>query len=168
MIRIIITAFGILFCYLLQSSVFPHFALANVVPDIIIIYVITAGFIKGKTSGLFTGLFCGLLMDLCIGTYIGYFSMLYMIIGYIAGFTNKIFDKDDYTLPIIFIGIGEFLYQHIYYLFSFVLRGKLDYSYYLTRLMLPRTIYTLGAGIFFYKLFHTIHYILLKLEHKDE
>lgn len=168
MIRIIVTAFGILFSYLLQSSVFSHFELAGVVPDIVIIFVITTGYLQGKTYGMFFGLFSGLLMDFCIGSYIGYFAIMYMLIGYMSGFGNKIYDKDDYTLPIIFIGTGELLYQHMYYFFSFALRGRLDYLFYLKRLMLPRTIYTLAAGIFFYKLFHTFHRILLKLEHKNE
>lgn len=168
MIRVIITALGILICYLLQSSVFPNFELANVVPDVILILIITAGYVKGKFYGMLTGLCSGLLIDFCIGNYIGLFGILYMLIGYLAGYSYKIYDKDDYTLPIMFIGIGELLYQHMYYLIFFAFRGKLNYVFYLNRFMLPRTVYTLAAGIFFYKFFHTIHRILLKIEHKDD
>lgn len=168
MIRLIVSAFGILFCYLLQASVFPHAALANVVPDIMIILVITAGYTKGKLYGLLTGLFAGLMIDLCIGDLVGLFGVMYMLIGYLTGFGNKFYDKDDYTMPILFIGIGELLYQHMYYLTEFVMRNRLNYGYYFTRLMLPKTVYTLAAGIILYKLFHSVHRLLLRIEHKEE
>lgn len=168
MIRIIVTALGILFSYLLQSSVFMYFELANVVPDIIIILIITVGYTKGQLYGMFTGLLSGLLIDFCMGTYVGALGILYMLIGYIAGYSYKIYDKDDYTLPILFIGVGEFLYQHMYYLLFFVLRGKNNYLYFLKRFILPKTIYTVAVGIILYKLFHSIHRFLLRIEHKEE
>lgn len=168
MIRFIVTGLGIFICYLLQSSVFRTFALASVVPDVLIVLVITAGYTKGKTYGLFTGMFAGLMIDFSIGDLIGLHGILYMLIGYLTGFSNKIYDKDDYTLPVLFIGIGEFLYQNMYYFVSFFIRGKLNYFYYLRRLILPKIIYTLAVGIILYKVFHVFHRILLRIERKED
>jgi len=164
LIRIILTAISILSCYLLQSSVFPHFELANVVPDVLLVLVICAGYTKGKYYGMFTGFFSGLLVDLCIGTYIGYMAALYMFVGYLAGFAYKIYDSEDYTLPVFIIAIGDFIYQNLYYMLSFALRGKLNYAFYLGRFIMPKVVYTVAVGIFVFIIANWVHCLLMKIE----
>lgn len=166
MIRIILTAIGILTGYLMQSSILPE--LAGIYPDILMILVVSAGYTRGKGAGLFTGLFSGLWLDLCIGSIIGLYGIMYMLIGYLVGYSNKVYDKDDYTMPVIFIGISELVYNHMYYFCNFILRGRLNYGFYLGRIMIPRTIYTIAVGILLYKFYHMIHRLLLRLEHKED
>ena len=60
MIRIIVIGIEIVICFLLQSSVFPHFELAGVVPDVLMILVVATAYTRGILPGLFTGLFSGL------------------------------------------------------------------------------------------------------------
>ena len=152
-------------CYLLQSSVFINFELAGVVPDTMMALVIAAGYSRGRYQGMFTGFFCGLLIDFCIGDVVGLCAMFYMFIGYLCGFAHKYYVVDDYTLPVIFIGAGELLYQNMYYTANFLLRGRLNYGYYFSNIMLPKTIYTVAAGIVLYLIFNKINKILLYFEH---
>lgn len=166
MIRIILTAIGIVMGYLLQSTVLPQ--LAGVFPDILIVLVVTAGYTRGKIAGMMTGLFSGLLLDCTIGSIVGLYAIFYLLIGYAVGFSNKFYDRDDYIMPMTFLGFGEFVYTNLYYALHFLLRGRLDYGYYFLRIMLPRTVYTLAVGIVLYKLYHTIHHFLLRLEQKEE
>jgi rod shape-determining protein MreD len=107
-------------------------------------------------DGLLVGFFSGLLVDFCFGNVIGMCALIYMFIGYINGYSNKIFDMNDMTVPIIIIGVSEFVYFFLYYVFEFLLRGKLAFFFYFTRIGLPEIIYTVFISIFLYKLLVTI------------
>lgn len=168
MIRIIVTLIEILICYLLQSSVFPAFELANVVPDLLMILIVSNAYQRGVFPGMFTGLLCGLMVDCATGSVIGLYGLLYMFIGYLNGFSNKIYDHEDYTIPMVLIAVSEFAYCFFFYIFEFLMRGRLNVGYYLFRIALPKVIYTVLAGIVFYKLFHMIHHGLLRLLRKED
>ena len=119
-------------------------------------------------TGMSVGFFSGLLLDILFGNVIGLYAMLLLIIGYIAGFANRIYSRDDFTLPLIFIAIANFVYQFLYYIFEFLLRGKLDFLYYFRTLILPEVIYTVAAAIFLYKLLQLINHALDRNELEEE
>lgn len=167
MIRFIIVLIEILVSYLLQSSVFPYFELAGVVPDILLILVVSTAFFRGQTAGLLTGFAAGLMMDFCTGELIGLFAVFYMVIGFFNGYACKIFDKDDYLLPLGMIAVSEFIYEFFYYVFQVLLRGTLSFSFFAVHVMLPRVLYTAAASILFYKLFQLVHLTLVRFEKKE-
>jgi rod shape-determining protein MreD len=123
---------------------------------------------RGRMTGMMIGFFSGLLIDILFGNVIGLYAMLLLLIGYIAGFANKIYSRDDFTFPLIFIAIANFLYQFLYYVFEFLLRGKLDFLYYFRKLILPEVIYTVAAATIFYKLLQMINHALDRGEFKEE
>lgn len=166
MIRCIVVLIEIMVSYLLQSSVFPHFELAGVVPDILLILVVSTAFFKGQNAGVLAGFLSGLLMDFCMGDVIGLFAILYMLVGFFTGFANKIFDEDDYLLPLALIAASEFAYGFLYYVFKVLLQGNLKVGYFVSRIIIPRMIYTTLAAILFYKLFQMMHLLLARLENK--
>ncbi len=166
-IRSLIILFEVIILFLLQSTVFTNLALAGVVPDLLIILVISVAFTRGKLPGMFAGLLCGLITDFCYGDFVGLCAIFYLLIGYIAGFSNKIYDENDYTLPIILIGVSELVYNLMYYIFNFLLRGKLNIGYYFFRFMIPRVIYTVLISILLYKLFNLINIALRRLDKDD-
>ncbi len=168
MIRILVIGIEIILSFLLQSTVFDHIRLAGVVPDILMILVVTIAYTRGTYPGLFTGLFAGLLVDFMYGDVIGICALLYMFIGFLNGYSNKIYDRDDYAIPLILIAVSEFVYSFLYYVLEFLLRGRLNIGYYAYRIMLPKVIYTVLMGVIFYKLFHMIHVGISKLLKKEE
>ena len=76
-----------------------------------------------------------------------------MFIGYIAGYTHSTFEKNELIMPLLFIGVGDIFYGVFYYIFEFLLRGKLNFIYYFIHIILPETVYTMLAAIVFFKLF---------------
>lgn len=168
MIHIIVTLIQIVLCFLLQSSVFPHFALANVVPDFMMILIVANAYNRGIFSGMFTGLVCGLLADCMFGSVIGLYGIIYMVIGYFNGFAHKIYDHEDVTIPIVLIAVSEFCYCFFFYVFEFLLRGRLNIGYYMFRIGLPSVIYTVLVGIILYKFFNFIHIKLRRISNKEE
>lgn len=168
MIQIVVTLIEILICFLLQSSVFPNLALANVVPNVMMILIVANAYSKGIFSGMFTGLICGLMVDCMYGDVIGLNGILYMVVGYLNGYSRKIYDKEDVTIPLVLIAVSEFVYCFFYYVFEFLMRGRLNIGYYMFRIGLPSVIYTVVVGIICYKLFNIIHLKLLRLKYKEE
>lgn len=168
MIRCIVVLIEILFCYLLQSSVFTFFELAGVVPDVLLILVVSTAFFCGQRAGLLTGFISGLLMDFCIGDVIGLFAAFYMLIGFLNGYSAKVYDKDDYFMPLGMVAVSELLYSILYYVFFLLLRGNLHPGYYFIHTAIPRTLYTIFAAILFYKLFQTVHSLLCRIENREK
>lgn len=168
MIRFVVTLIEILICFLLQSAVFPHFALASVVPDVMMVLVVANAYSRGVFPGMFTGLLCGLMIDCLYGDVIGLYAILYMVIGYLNGYSYKIYDKEDVTIPLVLIAVSKFVYCFFYYVVEFLMRGKLNIGYYMFRIGLPSVIYTVLVGIIFYKLFNLVHLKLLRLKYKEE
>jgi rod shape-determining protein MreD len=137
-------------------------------PNLLLILVVSNAYMRGRMTGMVVGFFSGLLIDILFGSVIGLYAMLLLLIGYIAGFTNKIYSRDDFTLPLIFIGLANFIYQFLYYVFEFLLRGKLDFLYYLRTLILPEIIYTVAVAVLIYKLLHMINHSLDRSENEED
>lgn len=164
--RLIIYIIEIILCFLIQSAMYHYISLANIMPNLLLILVVSTGHMRGRTPGMMIGLFCGLLVDLMYGSYVvGLYALLYLVIGYLAGMTNRFYSKDDFTLPIGIIAFCNFLYGFFYYIFEFLLRGRLDILYYLRRIILPEIIYTVAVSVFLYKLLHMIN---SRLERKPD
>jgi len=155
--RYIIVTIEIIICFILQTTVFQWIALANVVPNLLLILTVSIAFMRGRNEGLAVGFFCGLLVDLCFGNLIGLYALIYMTIGFLNGYSHKIFVKEDLTIPIVLVAISELIYFFLYYILEFLLRGKLDILYYLIRIGLPEIIYTVLISIVMYKLLNIIN-----------
>lgn len=161
--RIIVYLIEIIVFYVIQTSTFHYFGVGDIMPNLLLILVVSHGYMSGKINGLAIGFISGLLVDVVYGDLIGINALLYMIIGYFIGYTNKIYANDDYTLPIIFVAISDLVYNFFYYIFEFLLRGRLDSLYYFSRIVLSEIIYTVVVSIFIYKLLHMINN---RLNHK--
>ncbi|CRZ34362.1 rod shape-determining protein MreD [Herbinix hemicellulosilytica] len=166
--RAIIYFLEIIICFVLQSSLYQFINLANVMPNLLIILVVATAYMRGKTTGMTVGFFSGLLVDIQFGNLIGLYALLMMLIGYVAGFANKIYSRDDYTLPLFFIAIADFVYQFLYYILEFLIRGRLDFLYYLRAKILPEIIYTVAVSVILYKLLHMINHCLDRNENEEE
>lgn len=150
-IRTVFVLSQVLILYLMQTSVFPAIALAGVVPNLLLILVVSIGFMRGRIPAMLTGFACGLLIDCSYSGFVGLFALMYVVIGYLSGLSHKIYDENDTTLPLLLVGIGELLYNLMYYILFFFLDGKLNIGYYLFRFGIARIIYTVLVSILLYK-----------------
>ena len=101
--RIVVTAITILVCFLLQTSVFDLFKLADTVPNVLLILVSSVSVMRGQKEGMLTGFFGGLLLDIFYGSWLGGFAFIYMLFGFVDGLFNQIYYSDDNFLTIIMI-----------------------------------------------------------------
>jgi len=143
--------FGVFICFLLQSTFFQAFSFAGVVPNLLIIITSVAGFAGGKKDGMITGFLCGILIDIFFGRILGLNALLYLYIGYLNGFGNRVFYPEDVKFPMIFITLSDLLCLFIQYVFGFLLKARLDLPFYFLNIMLPEMIYTIVVTIIVYR-----------------
>ena len=144
-------AFLLLF-FLLQSTVFKYFAINNIGPNLLIIVTCAFGFMYSDREGLFMGFFAGLLCDIFFGPILGINALIYMFIGFVNGKFNRLFYSEDFILPGSLFLSSNICYGLVYYILIFLLRGRLQFTYYLMNIILPESIYTLVCSIVFYPL----------------
>lgn len=155
--RVICSIAVILLSFILQTTVFQALSLAEVVPNLMVIVTVALGYMGGEKEGMFVGLFCGLLMDIYFGSVIGLYALFLMLIGFLNGFFNKLYYTEDLIIPLILISISDFLYNFLYYCSEFLLRGKLNFFFYLRRIIFPEMIYTVLVSVIVYKLLHALY-----------
>ena len=152
MLTVLVSAFFIIICFLLQSTVFHSLSLGGIIPNLMIILSASYGFMRGRKSGLLIGFFSGLLMDIFFSDILGFYALLYMYIGYLNGVFKKMFYPEDIKLPIALIVGSDFLYNILIYLLTFLLNGRFQFLYYFFNIMIPEMVYTIIVTCIFYPL----------------
>ncbi len=150
--RIIVTALFIVLCFVIQTTLLHRIALGSIIPNLLIIITSAIGFMRGKKEGMLVGFLCGLLIDVFYSDIIGFQTLIYLVIGYLNGYFQAIFYDDDITLPLFLISASEFIYGIVIYIFSFLLRSRLDFPYYFLNVMIPELIYTFLITLFMYQI----------------
>lgn len=152
MLRKFIVTIFILVCFILQCSVFGSIAFARIVPNLMIVLTSSFGFMRGEKEGLLIGFFCGLLSDIFFGDFLGFYALLLMYIGFLNGKFSRIFYPEDIKLPMALIITSDLSYGLICYILMFMLRGRLEFSYYFAHIILPEALYTTVVTLFLYPL----------------
>lgn len=149
--RYLIQLLIILTCFLLQSSCFRYFALAGIVPNLLLIPTMAFGVMRGRKEGMLVGFVSGLLMDIFYGSVIGPYALLYMYLGYINGFFHRVYYMEDLLLPMIMAGVNDLAYNLIVYIVSYLMRNRLDIGFYFLHVILPEMVYTMLMTLIIYK-----------------
>lgn len=158
--RVLSIAVIVLVSFLMQTTIFQSLALADVVPNFLLIVTVTFGYMRGEKEGMYTGFFSGLLVDCVFGSVIGLYALLYMGIGYLNGLCRKLYYSDHIVITVALISISDLIYNFFYYIFEFLFRSRLDFVFYLTRIIVPEMVYTLLAAVVLYRLLYSLNSML--------
>ena len=152
MLRKFVVALLVIVSFILQCSVFGHIAFAGIIPNMMIVLTASFGFMRGEKEGLVIGFFCGLLNDIFFGNFLGFYALVLMYIGYLNGKFSRIFYPEDIKLPIALIVTSDLSYGTLCYILLFMLRGKFQFVYYFSHVILPEVLYTIVVTLFLYPL----------------
>ena len=150
--RTVVTALTVAACFLLQTSVFKFFKMANIAPNLLIILVSSIAVMRGQKEGMLVGFFSGLLLDIFYGSLLGGFAFIYMLFGFVDGFFNRIYYSDDTFLPVIMIGVNDLVYGLIMYILCGLLNNHLKIFYYIKSTILTEMVYTVAVGLVMYQI----------------
>ena len=141
-----------LLALLMQTAIFRAIALADVVPNLLLVVVISYAYLRGRTSGLVIGFICGLMLDMIYGSVIGLYAFISMSIGFVVGFCQKVYFTDSMLLPTVLIAASDMVYCFYSYIAEFLLRGRVHFLFYFVHRFLPQILYTTLAGLVLYRL----------------
>ncbi|MFR4318674.1 MAG: rod shape-determining protein MreD [Eubacterium sp.] len=110
---------------------------------------------------------CGLMVDIFFEDVIGLYALIYMYIGFFSGIFKKMFYSDHVFMPMILVFSNDFIYNMLCYLFRFVLRNKLDFSFYFGNIILPEMIITSFVTLILYKAFYLLNEKVLTLKQEN-
>ncbi|MDO4977570.1 MAG: rod shape-determining protein MreD [Eubacteriales bacterium] len=162
--RTIITAICILLCYIFQTSVFGLFKLADTVPNMMLILVVSIAVMRGQKSGMIVGFFSGLLLDIFYSSYLGIFAFLYMFLGFLDGFFHRIYYSEDTFLPLVLIAVNDVVYGILMYIGYGLLKNHLHIFQYVKRIILPEIVYTVAVALILYRILLRINNALEKYD----
>jgi len=142
---------------ILQSTLFQHFEILNMLPNTALLIVVSYAILRGDVEGAIVGFFAGLLQDLFFAQYIGFYAMCGAVTGYLCGKPFKDFFRENYLMPVILVVAAMFANEIVFYVFHFLLFGQTDFWYYFHKLMLPATVYTLFLSIPVYRVVYGLN-----------
>lgn len=105
--------------YILQSNLFTWFKIAEVMPNLFIIFVLFIGLYGHKFMGVTYGIVLGLLLDLFIGKKIGITAIMLGVIGVIGMMFDKNFSKDNRMTIIVMVAISTIVFEVGSYILSY-------------------------------------------------
>lgn len=138
-------------CFILQNTVLKVLQFGAVSPNLLLIITASFGFIGGRKEGMYMGVICGLFIDIFYGQLFGYYTLLYTLIGYANGFFHAVFYDLDIKQPMLLIALSDLAYGLIQYFFQFLLRGKFEFGFYFTNVIMPEFLYTIVLILLFYR-----------------
>lgn len=165
--RRIIMIVLILVCFILQCSVLPAIAIGGISPNLLVIVTVSFALMRGRREGMFAGFMCGFLSDLFFGSALGFQTLVYMYMGYLCGSCYRLFYDDDIKMPILLIAASDLGFGIIFYIFEFLLRGRVQFTFYLGRIILPEVVYTIVLTIVCYRLLMWINHKIEKAEQRS-
>ena len=113
--RVALIALVLVTAVLLQTSLFPHLALAGFRPDLVVLATVAFALEEGPSSGMRVGFAGGVLADLLVNhSAVGLSALVYVAIGYGVGVARPYIAPGSVTAPLIaaflsgFVGDGGF------------------------------------------------------------
>lgn len=149
--------YGSMFCFILlmfyiQNNFFNEFSILKITPNLLILSIMGFGLCWGKRAGLVAGLMAGLMMDVVYASNIGYYTLPYMYLGVINGIFHRSYNYDNFIVPSALTAGSDFLMGIYIFVFSFVLRNRLNFPFYLKNIIIPEALCTVIFSLVLFRL----------------
>lgn len=141
---------------LLQTSVFPSFAIAGIRPALILMTVITLATISDDARAVYWGFAGGVLVDLLSATPLGVNALLFTLLVYIVGGQGRRFDRANLVFPVLAGAAATLLYYPALVLALQLLGFDIDWGSQVWD-RLPRAVaVNAGASLLLYPAVHLV------------
>ena len=136
--------------YLLQTTFFTSFTIAEIKPNLFIILMLYIGLYMGRSYGIIYGIIYGIFIDIWIGRNIGITSICLAFIGFLGGVFDKNFSKDSRITILLMGTICTVLYEVALYILRNIIIGIDAEVIEFLRILLIEVIYNILLLIILY------------------
>ena len=161
-----LTALIIIFIIVLQTTLFQQLSINNTTPNLFIITIVSLSALMGQKEGLIYAISFGLVQDILFGGVVGFYVIIYSLIAYVSGYLYHNYYAESMVIPLIVIGLSDFFYNLIIFVFTYLFRGQLEIGYYFGFIMAPEITYTVFMGVIFYRIYISYYTLLRNLHSK--
>ena len=137
--------------FVLQGGLCPHIEMLGIAPNLVlatvIIMALSSDFIE---AGIYGGC-AGMLMDIFWGRVFGFNTLIFLYVALAVRFFLEMTYKNTPTITAGITFVAVFVYELIYYFFSYMIWGEGVFLYALLRVMIPAAAYTAAIQFVIYK-----------------
>lgn len=144
------TVLALLVAGVLQVALAPHIAVFGVVPNLLLLVVVTLAFLEGPVAGCVSGFVGGLVLDLLGSSVIGPWALVMTIVGYLAGTLTASLFAEGWLLPVTVVFLASLLSEMSYGLVLGILGVGGPFFATLLRIMLPAAVYNTALAVLAY------------------
>lgn len=108
---------------LAQSILTGYIRFYGVVPDFLLVFVISNALLCGIGEGALIGLIVGLIMDVLSAKIIGLNALIFMYFGMFVGIFNKKLYRESVLPAVLFVAAATFIYSFYVVVVMFLLKG---------------------------------------------
>lgn len=91
----------------LQVGLAPYLGLGGVVPNFLLLVVVTLALVRGPATGTTVGFVAGVLFDLLGTGPIGPMALVLAVVGYVAGLLHEAMFAEGWLLPLTVLAIAS-------------------------------------------------------------
>ena len=145
---LLIIAFIII--YFLQANVFSSFTIAEIKPNLFIIFILIIGLFGNNFLSILFSVICGIWLDSLYSESIGITSAMLCLIGFMATWFDSLWSKDEKISIVIMVFIATFIFEFgSYFLKSIIFDFEIEIKIFFKILALEELYNVLLTIIFF-------------------
>lgn len=134
----------------LQAAIAPHMAVFGVVPNLLLLVVVTLALFEGPVAGASCGFVAGLLLDLLGTSIVGPWALVLTVVGYVAGTLGAAMFAEGWLLPLTVVFVASLLAELAYGVLLGILGVGGPFLLTLTRLVIPAAVYNTALAVLVY------------------
>ncbi len=138
----------LIFTFVIVQVNFLNFiSIYGVIPNIVIILIVSIALLEGKIHGAAVGFSIGLCMDAVIGIALGFQALFGMLLGFALGNINKRFFKENLLVMVICTFISTILFESAMVFGSYLYGIHLDFLLTVQNVILPEAVLNSALGL---------------------
>ncbi len=151
--RAFVMCLAVALSFLIDTIIFTRLNFFGIRPDTLLILVVIFAILGGASRGVIAGVAGGLAVDIMFGVYIGLTSLMYLIIGVLAGIFYKRYYANNILLPAFVVAAGVIIKESLTGLFLMLVGSEFNFALMLVRYIVPSALMTAGISIPLFLLF---------------
>jgi len=148
--RFVPAAIAVLAALLLQAGLAPYMSIGGVVPDFLLLVVVTFALATGPSEGAGAGFAAGLAFDLLGTGPLGPMALVFTLTGYLAGMLHEFMFAEGWLLPLTVLAVAALLSEVAYTITLVLLGTPVPFWNALFTRMLPGAVYNTALALLIY------------------
>lgn len=154
--RAIVIGILLVILHTLEATLLQYLRIGDIAPNFMIMVIVSFALLRGSKEGAIIGAVAGLLNDISFGLSLGPTIISYIFIGYICGKLNQNFYRENFVMPFICTLLSSLVYSGVH-IGALILRGKLNFIYFIKSIVVPELIYTITLSLIIYQVAYLIN-----------